>query len=134
MNFYRFLRILLPITLFAGGLHAQTPPKTPEEKEKQLLEFVDKEVTRLGELLNLEYWQEFYVDSILTHDYTAMTKELEALQQAKVENTDLYIGVQDKWREQIDRAYQKVFTDEQWKKYLKSGGARQKKSRDKRKK
>ena len=110
MNFYRLTCILVPISLFATALQAQNPPKTPEEKEKQMLEFVDKEVTRLSELLNLEYWQEYYVDSILTHDYKAMTRELEALQQAKVENTDLYVNVQDKWRDQIDKAYQKLFT------------------------
>ena len=34
-------------------------PQSPEEREKQLLEYIDKEVQRLSTLLELEYWQEF---------------------------------------------------------------------------
>ncbi len=109
------------------------PPQTPEQKEKQLLEFVDKEVQRLSGLLDLEYWQEFYVDSTLTHDYKAMTAELEHLSSAKVENTDLYITVQDKWMEQIDASYKRFFTTDQWNKYWKTGGKKAQQARDKRK-
>ena len=99
-----------------------------------MLEYIDKEVERLSTLLDLEYWQEFYVDSILTHNLAALTDELEQLQKAKVENMDLYQEVQDKWAENTDKAYNAVFSEEQWKKYMKSGGARAKKARDKRKK
>ena len=134
MKFYRLFLTLVPISFLTAGLYAQNPPRTPEEKEKQMLEFVDKEVNRLSEMLNLEYWQEFYVDSILTHDYAAMTKELEQMQQAKVENTDLYVGVQEKWKARIDSAYMKVFTPEQMSKYEKSTGVRKKKAREKKKK
>ena len=108
-------------------------PQTPEQREKQLLEFIDKEVKRLSEQLELEYWQEFYVDSTLTHDYHAMQEELEDFQKAKVSNVDLYQAVQDKWMEQIDRSYQRFFTEDQWKKYWKSSGQRAQKARDKRK-
>ena len=97
------------------------------------MEFVDKEVQRLSELLDLEYWQEFYVDSTLTHDMHARMEEIQGLQKAKVENTDLYMAVSDKWLEQIDRSYQRFFTEEQWRKYMKTGGDRAKKARDKRK-
>jgi hypothetical protein len=63
-----------------------------------------------------------------------LTEELNQLQRAKVENMDLYQEVQDKWAESTDNAYNAIFTEEQWKKYMKSGGARAKKARDKRKK
>ena len=109
-------------------------PQTPEEQEKQMLEYVDKEVQRLSTLLNLEYWQEFYVDSTLTHDLKAMTEEMEKLQSAKVENSDLYINVQDKWMQQIDDTYKRLFTEDQWAKYWKSGGKRAQDARDKRNK
>ena len=99
-----------------------------------MLEFVDKEVQRLSELLNLEYWQEFYVDSTLTHDIKAMTEEMESLQTAKVENADLYMNVQDKWLQQIDNTYKRLFTADQWNKYWKSGGKRAQDARDKRNK
>jgi len=109
-------------------------PQGPEEREKQLLEYVDKEVQRLSTLLDLEYWQEFYVDSTLTHDLKAMNEEMEKLQSAKVENTDLYINAQDKWMQQIDNTYKRLFTADQWAKYWKSGGKRAQDARDKRKK
>ena len=135
MNFYRFLSVLaiLCLSVFVSGAQNQ-PPQTPEQKEKQLLEWIDKEVQRLSSLLELEYWQEFYVDSTLTHDYKAMSQEMEQMQGAKVENPDLYLNVQDKWLQQIDDSYKRFFTEEQWKKYWKNGGKRAQESRNKRKK
>ncbi len=134
MNFYRLLSVIpvLCLSVFvAAGQNQQ--PQTPEQKEKQIIEAIDKEVQRLSSLLELEYWQEFYVDSILTHDYHAMTKELEEMQTAKVENRDLYIAVQDKWMQQIDDSYKRYFNEDQWNKYWKSGGKRAQEGRNKRK-
>ena len=134
MKKYRLLSVTAAMLLSVFAVRAQNQqPQTPEQKEQQLMEFVDKEVRRLGDLLKLEYWQEFYVDSTLTHDYKAMSEELEGMQRAKVENSDLYIAVQDKWMEKIDRSYESFFTEDQWKKYLKSGAKRAQDARDKRK-
>ncbi len=124
--------IALSVPLLLGAQNQA--PQTPEQKEKQLLEFVDKEVKRLSELLELEYWQEFYVDSTLTHDFHAMQEEMEDLQKARVGNADLYTAVRDKWMQQIADSYQRFFDERQWKKYLKSGGAREQRARDKRRK
>ena len=121
------------LLLGAPALRAQNQgPQTPEEKEKQLLEYIDKEVNRQSDQLGLEYWQEFYVDSTLTHDFKALQEELEDLQKTKVGNADIYQRVQDKWMQQIDDSYQRFFTEEQWQKYWKSTGQRAKKARDKR--
>ena len=134
MKIYRLLNVILAFSLSVFAAAAQNQgPQTPEQREKQMLEFVDKEVTRLSEMLDLEYWQEFYVDSTLTHDYHAMSEELNSLSKAKVENTDLYVAIQDKWMQQIDDTYKKYFTPEQWKKYWKQGGKRAQEARDKRK-
>ena len=135
MNFYRLLHLVaaFSVSVFVAGAAGQQP-QTPEQKEKQLLEYVDKEVHRLSELLELEYWQEFYVDSTLTHDFQAMSAELEQMQQSKVENRDLYVAVQDKWLQQIDDSYHRFFTEEQWKRYMKTGGKKAKEARDKRNK
>ena len=137
MKIYQGMKHLwmLAAALFLGGpaLLAQNQgPQTPEQREKQRLEFIDKEVKRLSEQLDLEYWQEFYVDSTLTHDYKALQEELEDLQKTKVGNADIYQGVQDKWMQQIDDSYQRFFSEEQWAKYWKSTGQRAKKARDKR--
>ena len=134
MKIYRLLNVIVAFGLSVFVAAAQNQgPQTPEQKEKQLLEYIDKEVSRLSEQLELEYWQEFYVDSTLTHDYHAMQEEMEKLQAAKVENTDLYIGIQDKWMQQIEDTYKKYFTKEQWDKYWKLIGKRNQAARDKRK-
>ena len=93
---------------------------------------IQTEVTKLETSLDLETWQVFYVDSILTHDYQAMRDELMVKSAAKVSNTDIYVQIQDKWMEQIYNAFSKVFDEDQWTKYLKQGAAREKKARDKR--
>lgn len=127
MKFFGITFLLfLPLCL------AAQQPVTPEEQEKQFREALDTQIEDYTTLLNLEYWQVFYVDSIMTHDYTAMRDEIQALSEAKVSNTDAYSRVQDKWAEQIYQSFRKVFTEEQWNKYLKSGAQREKKNRDKR--
>ena len=127
---------IVAAALFLGAtaLPAQNQGPTQEEqREKQRLEYIDNQVKKLVDQLDLEYWQEFYVDSTLTHDYKALQEELEDLQKTKVGNTDIYQGVQDKWMQQIDDSYQRFFSEEQWQKYWKSTGQRAKKARDKRK-
>ena len=123
------------LLLGAPALLAQNQNQlTPEEQKlKQRMEYIDNEVKRLSDQLNLEYWQEFYVDSTLTHDLAAMQDELEDLQKTKVNNTDIYQSVQDKWMQQIDDTYKRFFNEEQWKKYWKATGQRNQKARDKRK-
>lgn len=120
------------LSLSAAAAAQSQGPQSPEEQEKQLLEFIDKEVERYSASLKLEYWQEFYVDSTLVHDYHAMQEEMKELQTAKVSNADLYVAVQDKWAEQIYNSFHRFLNDDQWKKYLKGGAAREKKARDKR--
>ena len=104
-----------------------------EQKVQTPEEMAAKEADRLGELLKLEYWQVFYVDSTLQHDFTALQDEMNKLQSARVENYDLYMSVRDKWFEQIDNTYKKIFTPEQWALYLKTGAAKTTKAREKRK-
>ena len=58
---------------------AQQNPPSPEEQEKKLSEFIQKEVDRLEMTLKLEDWQVFYVDSTLNHDYTALNAEFKKM-------------------------------------------------------
>ena len=118
--------LLLSLTAWAQQ------PQSEEEQLKQLRESIERSVENYENLLNLEDWQSFYVDSILTHDYEALRLELKGLQAAKMSNADVYQQVQDKWAEQIYVAMQKVLDERQWEKYLKAGAAREKKARDKR--
>lgn len=121
-----FALVLMPAAVFAQE------QKTPEQREKEVREWIDKEVEKYTRALDLDFAQEFYVDSILTHDYYAMMEETKEKSIAKVSNSDIYQAIQDKWAERIYVAFRKVLDDEQWEKYLKGGAGREKKARDKR--
>jgi hypothetical protein len=58
--------------------------------------------------------------------------EYEKLRESKVSNTMLYQDVHDKWMDQIDATYKRLFTPQQWAAYLKSGAAKAQKTREKR--
>ena len=112
---------------------ASTMAFAQEQEPPDMLEIAENEADRLQRLLELNEGQVFYVDSTLKHDYQAMQEEMMKLQAAKVSNSSMYISVQDKWMEAIDRSYKKIFTEEQWAAYLKSGAAKLQKAREKRK-
>ncbi|HIR82821.1 MAG TPA: hypothetical protein IAC98_03415 [Candidatus Cryptobacteroides pullicola] len=129
MKIFGISLAVLATLSFPCALHAQ---ELGSETDEQLREVIEHQIETYTDLLDLEYWQVFYVDSIMTHDYTAMTAELQELSDSKVTNTEAYERVQDKWAEQMYNAYREVFNDQQWQKYLKAGAARDKKARDKR--
>lgn len=129
MKIFDISLAVLATLSFPCALHAQ---ELGSETDEQLREVIEHQIETYTDLLDLEYWQVFYVDSIMTHDYTALTAELQELSDSKVTNTEAYERVQDKWAEQMYNAYREVFNDQQWQKYLKAGAARDKKARDKR--
>ena len=59
----------------------------------------------------------------------AMMDEIQEMQRAGMQEASSFRLVQDRWRNQIEAAYQKVFTPEQWDRYLLHSG--QKKDRKK---
>lgn len=121
---------ILALSLLSTGLFAQQA--NTDEGEKKMRETIDAQIENYTKLFDLEGWQVFYLDSILTHDYAALVTEINELNSAKVSNRSIYETVQDKWAEQIYNSVHSVFNDTQWTKYLKSGAAREKKARDKR--
>jgi len=129
----KILFAVLAMFFSMGATFAQQQQMSPEEKEKKMEEFIQKEIEKLESNLKLEDWQVFYTDSILNHDYRAMQKELDELQEAKVSSNDLYIQANDKWAEKIYNAMHKVLNEEQWARYNKGDAGRAKKARDKRK-
>ena len=126
-NMFKALSAAVLMLSFAVVASAQEPEKQPDVYEQ-----AEMEADRLQKVLDLEDWQVFYVDSTLKHDYPAMVADYEKLKASKVSNSSLYIAVQDKWMDQIDATYKKIFTEQQWAAYLKSGAARAQKARAKR--
>lgn len=101
-------------------------------KEPDVMEMAEQEADRLQRILDLEDWQVFYVDSTLKYNFPAMQKEFMTLKGAKVTNSSIYQSVQDKWMEKTDSSYMRIFNEDQWAAYLKSGAAKQRKAREKR--
>lgn len=131
-----FVRPFVCCALMLGFLSlsaaAQDTAQAQKEAEEKLYESVDREVERLTNLLDLDDAQIFYVDSILTHDLKAVQDDFATLARQKVTNMDIYEDARLRWMDKIYYAYEKIFNEEQWAKYLKSGAARDKKNRDKR--
>ena len=110
-----------------GEASAQQQQAAPD-----IYEQAEMEADRLQRVLDLEDWQVFYVDSTLKHDFPAMIAEYDELRAAKVANSSMYQDVRDKWLDQIDATYKRIFTDEQWAAYLKQGAGKAQKARAKR--
>ena len=128
----KIFRILVLALILVPSVAFAQEQKSPEQMEKEMYAMIEKEVEKYTTSLDLDMAQEFYIDSILTHDYFAMRAELMEKSQARVANNDVYVAIQDKWAEKIYLAFQKVLDEDQWAKYLKIGAARDKKARDKR--
>jgi hypothetical protein len=135
MKIYDNMKVLLLPVLMLAGMLAVSVEASAQEQQKQpdVYEQAETEADRLQRILDLEDWQVFYVDSTLKHDFPAMMAEYDKLRAAKVSNTSMYQSVQDKWMEQIDATYKKIFNPQQWAAYLKSGAAKAQKAREKRK-
>ena len=119
--------VLLLSVIFPASMSAQ------QQSGQDVALHAQEETDRLQRVLELDDWQAFYVDSTLQHDLAQIVAEFEKMQASKVGNVSLYQSVQDKWRDQIDATYKKIFTEEQWAVYLKMGAAKAIKAREKRK-
>ena len=135
MKIYDNMKVLLLPVLMLAGMFAASVEASAQEPQKQpdIYEQAETEADRLQRILDLEDWQVFYVDSTLKHDFPAMMADYDKLRAAKVSNASMYQSVQDKWMDQIDATYKKIFNPQQWAAYLKSGAAKAQKAREKRK-
>ena len=127
----QFFRISIAALALMIGVSSSLSAQNEQQTEKEFYESIDSQVNRLTDLLELNDAQIFYVDSILVHDYSAMQAELKEMQDKKVSNPDLYYDIQFKWQDQVYYSFQKIFDEDQWARYLKSGAERDKKNRDK---
>ena len=77
----KHLLSLIAASLLAFSFASAQQPQTPEEQEKQLMEYIDKEVERLSNTLKMEYWQEFNTRTAAsyTRAWLALTEEYNPL-------------------------------------------------------
>lgn len=122
-----FLPLLLALLLTAApSLHAQQQEAPDVEK------IINSTIDNLCKYYDLDVVQIFLVDSTLHTNYTAMLSELDLVKQSGAINEESYLVISDKWLDATDLAYERIFTKEQWNKYLKSSYGKEKRKRDKR--
>ncbi|MBE6233468.1 MAG: hypothetical protein E7118_03210 [Bacteroidales bacterium] len=132
MKMYSVIRMTAVVSFLSFVSLFSAEAQQGNQEQPDIYEQAEQEADRLQRILKLEDWQVFYVDSTLKHDFPAMMAEYENLRASKVENASMYQQIHDKWMDQIDVTYKRIFTESQWKAYLKSGAARQQKAREKR--
>ena len=122
-----FLTLLTAAYLLIPSLALAQDPQEPD-----IDKIIENQLDNLTRSFHLDDVQVFYVDSILQYNYPAMMAEYADTRKTGASNSETYQVISDKWMDATDRALEKVFTEEQWKKYLKSAYGKEKKRRDKR--
>lgn len=104
----------LSLLLFSTALFSQEPP---EEKTPQ--EYAAIETDRLIEELELNSAQAFYADSTLQSDYGGLKEEFDKMKKSGMQVAESYQTVRKKWTDKTMASFKKVFTEQQYIKYLK---------------
>ena len=129
MKSYLYVAALVMVSIFGFScLDAAAQSQEPVD----LNVLAEEEADKYQKLLDLEDWQVFYVDSTLKANFFQLQVDLEKLHKSKVTNANFYQEARDKCWDEIDRNFQKWFTEKQWAAYLKSGAAKAQKQRAKR--
>lgn len=125
----RFLATILAATLLlaaAPAAWAQNPQEPDMDK------IINTQLENLTRTFKLDEVQVFFVDSVLQYNFPAMQEEFEQTRKTGASNQETFQIISDKWMDATDNAFQKIFTEEQWQRYLKSSYGKEKKRRDKR--
>ena len=123
-----FHSLLLAATLLCLPPTAQAQ----EPQQPNVDEIIAKQVENLTRTFKLDEVQVFFVDSILQYNYHAMNDAFEEARKTGASNADTYQTISDQWMGATDEAFERIFTEEQWKKYMKSAYGKEKQRRDKR--
>ena len=92
MKSYMYI-LCVAMAFILAGMLTETKAQTQEPLDLELL--AEEEANKYQELLKLEDWQVFYVDSTLKANFNTLQFELEKLHKAKVTNTSLFHKVKD---------------------------------------
>ena len=128
--FHRYLAAsALIFFLFTTVCSAQ---QQKEQKPLTQDELIAKQVENLIDRYDLDDFQAFQIDTLLQHFVPIYNEEIKKVKASGASQIDSYQHVMDIWGDFFDTQYQKIFTPEQWKQYMKSTAGREKKKRDKR--
>jgi hypothetical protein len=124
---------LFLLLLFAASLLLSAPAALAQEpQEPDLDKIIATQLDNLTRTFKLDDVQVFFVDSILQYNFRAMNDEFEQTRRTGASNNETFQIISDKWMAATDEAFERFFTEEQWKKYMKSSYGKEKIRRDKR--
>lgn len=124
---------LFLLLLFAASLLLSTPAALAQEpQEPDLDKIIATQLDNLTRTFKLDDVQVFFVDSILQYNFRAMNDEFEQTRRTGASNNETFQIISDKWMAATDEAFERFFTEDQWKKYMKSSYGKEKIRRDKR--
>ena len=127
------MRRILSIILSAAFLMLASQQLCAQEpQEPDIDEIINNQVENLAKLYKLDDVQIFYIDSILQYNMHGMMDEIEQTRKTGASSAATFEVISDKWLSATDQAFERVFTEDQWKKYMKSAFGKEKKKRDKR--
>lgn len=124
------LQKILTAAILAFATVQAVPAQEPQQPD--INQIINNLLDNLTNSYKLDDVQVFYVDSILQYNYPAMMAEIEATRKTGASNSETFQALSDKWMAATDEALEKVFTEEQWRKYMKSSFGKEKGRRDKR--
>ena len=125
-------RIFQTLLLVATLLLCAPLAQAQEPQQPNVDEIIAKQVDNLTRTFKLDEVQVFFVDSVLQYNYNAMNDAFVEAKKTGASNADTYQAISDQWMDATDQAFERIFTEEQWKKYLKSAYGKEKQRRDKR--
>ena len=127
------MTLLFLLLLFAASLLLSTPAALAQEpQEPDLDKIIATQLDNLTRTFKLDDVQVFFVDSILQYNFRAMNDEFEQTRRTGASTNETFQIISDKWMAATDEAFERFFTEEQWKKYMKSSYGKEKIRRDKR--
>ena len=103
-----------------------------QDKPVNYDEVIAKQVNDMIDRYKLDDYQAFRLDTLLQHYIPIFNEEVQRVKHSGAAQIESYQMVMDKWGDFLDNEYQKIFTEAQWKQYMKSYAGKEKKKRDKR--
>lgn len=124
---------LFQILLLAAALLLSVPAaRAQEPQQPDIDQIIANQIDNLTRTFKLDEVQVFFIDSILQYNYHAMNEAFEEARKTGASNSDTYQAISDQWMQATDEAFQRFFTEDQWKKYMKSSYGKEKQRREKR--
>lgn len=124
---------LFTILLLAAALLLSAPAaRAQEPQQPDIDQIIANQVDNLTRNFKLDEVQVFFIDSILQYNYRAMNEAFEEARKTGASNSETYQAISDEWMQATDEAFERFFTEDQWKKYMKSTYGKEKQRREKR--